>query len=165
MPAGEMAAGAGGRSRFRPSDADREQAVDVLKAAFVEGRLGKDEFDLRVGRVLASHNFAVLDAVTADIPAGLTKARPAAPAREPGSKKLIVRASVAVAGAGLVTAVAVPVLRFPGVAGLITGAIHGFLIGALLAVLLTFLSRVLDRGSGRRPLQGPRASTRQGISA
>ena len=36
MPAGEMAAGAGGRSRFRPSDADREQAVDVLKAAFVE---------------------------------------------------------------------------------------------------------------------------------
>jgi hypothetical protein len=35
--------------RLRGSHADREQAAEVLKAAFVQGRLAKDEFDLRVG--------------------------------------------------------------------------------------------------------------------
>jgi hypothetical protein len=155
MPPGEMAAGAGGRSRCRASDADREQAIDLLKAAFVAGRLDKDEFDLRIGWVLASRSFADLYAVTADLPAAPTKARPPAPAREPGHRQLIMRASVAVAVAGVVTTVAVPVLRFPGAVGLITGTIHGCLLGALLAVVLTYLSRVLDR-SGPERLRLPR---------
>ena len=60
-------AGAGDHSPLRASRADREQVIDALKAAFVDGRLAKDEFDLRVGRVLAAH--ADLDALTADIPA------------------------------------------------------------------------------------------------
>ncbi len=30
---------------LRASDADRERAVDVLKAAFAEGRLTQDEFE------------------------------------------------------------------------------------------------------------------------
>jgi hypothetical protein len=47
---------------------DREQVLDALKAAFVQGRLTKDEFDQRVGQVLAA--YAELDALTADIPAG-----------------------------------------------------------------------------------------------
>jgi len=34
---------AAGRGRLRASDADREQVIDVLKAAFVQGRLTKDE--------------------------------------------------------------------------------------------------------------------------
>jgi hypothetical protein len=37
--------------------------------AFVERRLGKDEFDLRVGRALAALTYADLDALIADIPA------------------------------------------------------------------------------------------------
>ena len=37
------------RGEFRASHADREQVIVVLKAAFVQGRLGKDEFDMRVG--------------------------------------------------------------------------------------------------------------------
>lgn len=41
-----------GRGNLRASHADREQAIGVLKAAFVQGRLAKDEFDLRVGRVV-----------------------------------------------------------------------------------------------------------------
>ena len=40
----------------------------MLKAAFVPGRLGKDEFDLRVGQAFAARTHAELDAVTADIP-------------------------------------------------------------------------------------------------
>jgi hypothetical protein len=66
-----MAASAGGRGRLRASDADRDQVVDALKAAFVQGRLAKDEFGPRVGRVLAARTYAELDSLTADIPAGL----------------------------------------------------------------------------------------------
>ena len=60
-----MATGAGGRSYLRASHADREQVIDVLKAAFVQGRLAKDEFDLRVGRVLASRQRPVSASVVA----------------------------------------------------------------------------------------------------
>jgi hypothetical protein len=45
-PEDEKAAGRGYR---RASRADREQVIDVLKAAFVQGRLTKDEFDARIG--------------------------------------------------------------------------------------------------------------------
>ena len=45
----EKAAVAAGRGYRRPSRTDREQAIDVLKAAFVQGRLTKDEFDARIG--------------------------------------------------------------------------------------------------------------------
>ena len=48
----------GGRSHLRASHTDREQVIDRLKAAFVHGRLAKDEFDLRVGQVLASRTYA-----------------------------------------------------------------------------------------------------------
>ncbi len=75
-PGDEIAAGTAGRGRLRASRAEREQAIEVLKAAFVQGRLAKDEFDARVGHALASRTYAELAAVTADIPAGLTGARP-----------------------------------------------------------------------------------------
>ena len=70
------AADAAGRGHLRASHADREQAIDVLKAAFVQGRLTKDEFDARIGQTLASRTYAELATVTADIPAGLARARP-----------------------------------------------------------------------------------------
>lgn len=86
-PGDEVATGAGGHSRLRASHADREQVIEVLKAAFVQGRLDRDEFDLRVGRALASRTYADLAVLTADIPARLTRARPSEPARESGNKK------------------------------------------------------------------------------
>jgi uncharacterized protein DUF1707 len=58
----EMAAGLAGRGRMRASNADREQAIDTLKAAFVQGRLAKDEFDLRVGQAFASRTYGELSA-------------------------------------------------------------------------------------------------------
>ena len=70
---GDEIAGAGGDSRLIASQADREQVLDALKAAFVQGRLTKAEFDRRVGRALAS--YAELDTLTADIPAGRTQTR------------------------------------------------------------------------------------------
>jgi len=50
--------------------ADRERTMDVLKAAFGEGRLTKEEFDLRSARVLAGRTYADLTAVVNDLPAG-----------------------------------------------------------------------------------------------
>jgi hypothetical protein len=49
--------------------------VDTLKAAFVEGRLTKDELDARAGQAFAARTYADLAALTADIPAGSAGAR------------------------------------------------------------------------------------------
>jgi hypothetical protein len=73
---GAQAAAAG----LRASRADRERVIDLLKAAFVEGRLARDEFDTRVGQALISRTYAELAAVTADIPAELIGALPPRPA-------------------------------------------------------------------------------------
>jgi Domain of unknown function (DUF1707) len=84
-PGDEIAAG---RGRLRASHADREQVISILKAAFVQGMLAKDEFDLRVGQAFASRTYADLAALTTDItPARLTRARPPEPARESVNKK------------------------------------------------------------------------------
>jgi len=107
-PGDEIAAGAGGRAHMRASHADREQVIDMLKAAFVRGRLAKDEFDLRVGRVLASRTYADLGAVTADIPAGPVRAHSPNPARKPASMPMptAVRGAVGLMCAGAVLTLA-----------------------------------------------------------
>jgi DNA-binding beta-propeller fold protein YncE len=71
-PGDEKPAGGLGRDHVRASHADRERVIAALKAAFIQGRLTKDEFDSRVGRALGSRTYAELAALTADIPAGLT---------------------------------------------------------------------------------------------
>ena len=65
-----MAAGATGRGGFRASDADREQVIDALKVAFVQGRLSKDELDARMGQTFAVRTYGELAELTADLPAG-----------------------------------------------------------------------------------------------
>ena len=61
---------------LRAARADRERVIDLLKAAFVQGRLARDEFDVRVGQALMSRTYAELAAVIADIPAELIGALP-----------------------------------------------------------------------------------------
>jgi Domain of unknown function (DUF1707) len=85
----EMAGPTGDRGRLRASHADREQVIGTLKAAFVQGMLDKDEFDLRVGQAFASRTYADLAVVTADIPAGLAAAPPPEPARAPGQQPVL----------------------------------------------------------------------------
>ncbi len=91
-PGDHWAAAAGGRGRLRASHADREQAIEVLKAAFVQGQLTRHELDSRVGEALASKTYAELAAVTARIPAGPAAAPPRQPARAqnraPGSRTM-----------------------------------------------------------------------------
>jgi hypothetical protein len=72
---GEQTAAAG-HGRLLASHAERGQVIDQLKAAFVQDRLTKDEFDVRVGLAFTSRTYAELAALTADIPAELTAAQP-----------------------------------------------------------------------------------------
>jgi Domain of unknown function (DUF1707)/Transcriptional regulator PadR-like family len=71
-PAGRAGARAAGArcGRLRASDADRERVIDLLKAAFVQGRLDRDEFDVRVGQVLVAREWSDLAALTADLRSG-----------------------------------------------------------------------------------------------
>jgi hypothetical protein len=71
-----MATAPDGYGRLRAARADREQVIDALKAAFVHGRLTKDELDERVARALIPQTYAELAALTDDLPAGLTAADP-----------------------------------------------------------------------------------------
>jgi uncharacterized protein DUF1707/uncharacterized protein DUF4190 len=55
---------------MRASSADRERAVDVLKAGFAEGRLTQDEYNDRMGRAYTARTYGDLARLTADLPAG-----------------------------------------------------------------------------------------------
>jgi hypothetical protein len=77
---------------MRAAHADREHVIVMLKAAFVQGRLTKDELDSRVGRAFGAQAYGELATLTADLPAGLTVAPPG-PARvraRPPVKKIVI---------------------------------------------------------------------------
>ncbi len=80
-PGDEMAAMAGGPGDLRASHADREQVIDTVKAAFVQGQLTVGELDARVGQALTARTYAELAAVTVGVPAGSDLAKPPEPAR------------------------------------------------------------------------------------
>jgi Domain of unknown function (DUF1707) len=149
--AGRQDGMAGPLGRLRTAHADREKAVDVLKAAFVQGRLTKDEFGLRVGQVLASRTYAQLDALTADIPVGVTRAQlPAEHAHESGralSFKTAIRVGAVGAVPSMASAATVLVQSggVPAVAGALLVGLTGLLVAGLLAALLMLLSWVARR--------------------
>jgi hypothetical protein len=64
---------------MRAAHADRERVVGTLKAAFVQGRLDRDELDTRVGAAFAARTYGELAALTADIPAEVALAADAGP--------------------------------------------------------------------------------------
>ena len=131
--------------RLRASHADRERVIEALKAAFVQGRLTKDELDTRIGRVFAAKTYADLAAVTADLPPG-----PAADPRPP--QQVNVEAAVSVT----VAAIAIPALLLS--AGYLTAS-AGLVKVAVLLVLLDLLAllaaaaQVADNRYRRRTAQ------------
>ncbi len=58
---------AAGGDRLMASHADREQVIETLKDAFMQGRLTGDELGAQAGRALAARTRADLAALTADI--------------------------------------------------------------------------------------------------
>ena len=65
-----------GDDRLRAGDADREQAIETLKTAFVHGRLSKDELDTRAGQALCARTVADLAVLTSDVSASPAAAPP-----------------------------------------------------------------------------------------
>jgi hypothetical protein len=163
VTAGHEDGTAGALGKLRTSRAEREQVVGVLKAAFVQGRLTKDEFDLRVSQVFASRTYAELGALTADIPDWVTGAEPLAEdAGEPGTMlSFRTAARVGAIGASPSMASAAVVLvqssAVPAVVGIALVGLTGALVAALLATLLMLLSWVARRSQrpARRPPAGP----------
>jgi hypothetical protein len=74
--------------RMLAGNADRDRAGDVLKAAFAEGRLTKDEYDYRVGRAVAARTIEELQQLTGDVPNG-PSAVPPTFQRPPGQGQLV----------------------------------------------------------------------------
>src|SRR5215472_17066224 len=85
------------------SDADREHVVEVLKTAFVQGRLTIDELRMRAGLALASRTYAELGVTIADIPAPPLKPppppRPVRPAAQASANPPVAPAGRMPAGA------------------------------------------------------------------
>jgi hypothetical protein len=152
-PGDELAASAGGRGRMRASHADREQVIEVLKAAFVHGRLDRDEFDLRVGRALAARTYADLTALTADIPAWPTRARLPEPARESVNKKAV--AAMAWATAAFIGIWPVMILTADGSLFAVPVIVVWFVLAiAVPTGWLVLLHDWLDKRAGRSSAQG-----------
>jgi DUF1707 SHOCT-like domain len=86
-----------GSDGFLAGHADREQVVQALKDAFVQGRLTRDELDVRAGQALTARTGAELATLTADLPVDPAAARPASAAARPS---LLQRHPVAWAFAG-----------------------------------------------------------------
>ena len=106
-----ITAAAAGRGRLRASDSDRERVLDMLKAAFVQGRLTKDELDVRVGQTLASRTWGDLTAITEDIPAWpipRTVGKPARPASDPPVHGVIKAVACALIALGAITLAGLP---------------------------------------------------------
>jgi hypothetical protein len=136
-PPDQMPAAAGGGC-LRASHADREQVIGTLKAAFVQGMLAKQEFDLRVAQTFAAPTCAQLAAVTADLPAGLTIAKPLQVARVQGEPRIPRAGRVLAVATAVCAAMWLVAFSLPA-----SGPDHDFPAGVTLAVTATFLYLML----------------------
>ena len=154
-PGDETGASAGGESRLPSTRAGRDQVIAALKTAFVQGRLTKDEFELRLGQALAI--YAQLDALTADIPAAAPAVTPPTEAaRQAANKKMVQQGTVGVAGLTFLLDAVLVIPRNP-VLGVVAGILLTVFVTVLTAGFLTLLSWAIDRRSGAqgaRPAQG-----------
>jgi hypothetical protein len=143
-PGDQVATGWENLGRYRASRADREHGIGVLQAAFVQGRLTKDEFDTRLSQALAARTYADLAAITADIPAVLT------PARRPAQVFTPTREAVVWSTGAMFLAVTLMSSRFlpPGYFLLVAGIVFAVVFAAGAQLLY---SRHEQRCRGHRP--------------
>jgi len=118
---------------MRASDADRELVVEILTAAFVQGRLTIDELRLRAGRALASRTYAELAVMIADIPAPPLKAPPAPRPVRAAAKPLPPPVGRMPAGAKAAVWAACVIVALPAVWAAFLTYYGGFLVLFLLA--------------------------------
>ena len=111
-----------GASAMLASHADRERAVDVLRAGYGEGRLEKGEFDKRVERAYGARTVGELALLVSDLPLG--------PVPQPAPYTVVPRtflpaprprANGKAVGAAVCGLLCVPTLGFTGVPAVILG--------------------------------------------
>jgi hypothetical protein len=126
---------------MRASNAEREQVIDTLKAAFVDGRLTKDELGTRVGQTIAARTYAELAAVTADIPATRSP-EPVRAVQRHSENRAAMRAVKT--GACVIGAFTLTVSVVAGVlAGGAAAAIMAIAIGVFTAFVAAFVAAVV----------------------
>jgi hypothetical protein len=161
-PGEEPAASAAGRGYLRVSDAEREQVIGALKAAFVRGMLAKDEFDLRVSQAFASRTYADLATVTAGLPAGPATAQPGRPARAQGRQPVRRPAQVIAAATAVYAGVLAFVFLSPWPAGTVNDPAPvkialfvlsnpAYVLVMLICLVFLIAGRRERRSGGRRP--------------
>src|SRR5215831_5825710 len=150
-PGDELTPSAGGRGHLRASHADRERVVDFLKAAFVQGRLTKEELEERAGQALGSWTYAELAELTADLPGGSMTAPPPNQGRD---RARLPVGKIVLVGTGVLTAPAVLA------AAIITGneglarafdLIFPFYFMGWLAAMMQILDNVRKHSRGQLP--------------
>ncbi len=93
------------RGRLRASDADREQVIDTLKMAFVQGWLSRDQLAMRAGQALMSRTYGELAAVTDGIPARQTGVQPRPVPARGHTRRLMTKNAAAWAAGAIVSLV------------------------------------------------------------
>jgi hypothetical protein len=137
---------AAGSDRILAGHADREQVIQVLKVAFVQCRLTRDELDERASRALTARTRGELAALTADIPADLATGL----ARTPVSARpsLVQRHPLlwAAGGSGSCLAVAFGLGIFATNVLDPHGPANPYLAGSMLCGLVTFVALIMAIG-------------------
>ncbi|MFJ8593077.1 DUF1707 and DUF4190 domain-containing protein [Streptomyces sp. NPDC093598] len=149
------------------SHADRERAVDVLRAGYGEGRMERDEFENRVGRAYAARTVGELALLVADLPQGpLPQSAPFGPVPTTFLPVPRPRTNAKAVAAGVCGLLCVPTMGLTGIPAVVLGhvaraeirsrgelgdglALTGLVLGwlstagwALVLVLLTVVSVV-----------------------
>lgn len=148
-PGHELTPSAAGRGHLRTSHADRERVVELLKAAFVQGRLTKEELEARAGQALGSRTYAELAGLTADLPDVPAPRRPARAraTRLPMGKVALVGAGVLGPPAILAAAI---LTNNEGLAKVFVLVFPWYFMGWLAAVL-QILDNLRKRSRGKLP--------------
>ena len=153
-PGDETAAGEAGRDHLRASHADREQVIEALKDAFVQGRLTRAELGARAGLALAARTYADLVVLTADIPAAPAaagRARPSARVR----RRPLARAAAWSGGCLVIAVPAFWVAGYTDPFGPWRGVMVALFVGALwtaVGIMGYALFTAWDQKSPRRQL-------------
>ena len=150
-----------GPGDHRAGQMDREQVIEVLKEAFVYGRLTKDDLDVRAGQALAARTYADLAMVIADLPVGPAQAPPTRRAARPPVNKETVKWALLGTGALIPPAMFVTAAfgEFSPLAFLAMPLLFIELIVAIIFVTVTLTSQRRDRsrasGGQLPPRPGP----------
>lgn len=136
------------RAHLRASDADRDQIVERLRKAAMEGRIAAEELEQRVSAALKARTYADLEATVADLP------REHERERRPGRRAPARRSA---AGWALTTVRANPMLLLFVIPVLAVTA--AMLLAATIVWAVTMII-VMVLGGRPRPMRGPWIYTR-----